>query len=526
MPVFNRASRTKNAVKTSVAGVAVNLAKILLGFGYRSLFLMVLSETYLGINGLFTSILQVLSLAELGISTAIVYRFYDPINREDVEAVGRLMNFFRRVYLTIAGVILAAGLAVMPFIHLLIRNASEVPPDVNLYVVYLLFLANTLSSYLFTYKLSLLTADQRNYWFSLADLAATLARYGGQIAVLLSTRSFTWTLASGILAALAVNYAFSRWVTAQYREVFRVREMLPKRERSAIYRDTRAILYHKVGTTVLLSTDNAVLTRMVSLAATGIYSNYSMILLYTQTLIAQLLGNFTPSVGNARRNMDDEAYAALFRKITFIGLWVACAVTVCCYAALDDLIAVWLGPKFLFRGLTTPVLCVQLYLSVSRSTNGAFINADGLFVRDRIRPLIEAALNLGISILLTKLLGIVGVFLGTILSTGLTVFWREPLIIYKYSLHRPVREYWGRYAAFTALTLLGALAVWGVKRLLAPSPSWLLLFGETALTFLLVNGLLVLVFRRTPEFRYLRALVRRGLAKLKKNPNQRNGDRI
>ncbi|MBE5789022.1 MAG: hypothetical protein E7325_05115 [Clostridiales bacterium] len=517
MSVFNRASRTKNAMKTSVAGVAVNLCKILLGFGYRSLFLMILSETYLGINGLFTSILQVLSLAELGISTAIVYRFYDPINREDVQYVGMLMNFFRRVYGVIAGVILALGLAVMPFIHLLIRNASEVPPDVNLYVVYLLFLLNTLSTYLFTYKLTLLTADQRNYWFSLADLAATLARYVSQIVVLLLTRNFTLTLGVGIGLVLLVNYAFSRWVTAQYRPVFRVREMLPKEERGRIYRDTRAVMYHKVGATVLVSTDNAVLTRMVSLAATGIYSNYAMILQYIQILIGQFLGNFTPSVGNARQNMTREAYYALFRKMVFLGLWVASVVTVCCYAAIDDLIAVWLGPKYMFQGWTTPVLCLQLFMTVSRSVNGAFITADGLFVKDRIRPLIESALNLGISIVLTRWLGITGVFLGTVISTGLTAQWREPLLMYRFAFRRRVREYWFRYGAFAALTLALSAGVGFLKSRLAWTPGWALLLAETAAAFLLVNGVLILLFRRAEEYQYLKQLAGRGLARLRRS---------
>lgn len=514
MAAFNRASRTKNAIKTSAVGVSVNLCKILLGFGYRSLFLTVLSETYLGINGLFTSVLQMLSLAELGISTAIVYRFYEPINRDDVHYVGMLMNFFRRVYLMIAGAILAMGLAIMPFIHLLIRNAAEVPADVNLYVVYLLFLMNTLSSYLFTYKLTLLTADQRNYWFSLADLTATLVRYASQIAVLLLTRNFTWTLVVGIVSALLVNYGFSLWVTSQYRSVFCVREMLPREERSRIYQDTRAVMYHKVGTTVLLSTDNAVLTRMVSLAATGIYSNYSMILVYAQGLISQLLGNFTPSVGNARQNMTADAYHALFRKITFMGLWVASVVTVCCYTALDDLITVWLGSRFVFDGFVTPVLCLQLYLSVSRSTNGAFINADGLFVKDKIRPLIEATLNLGLSIVLTKWLGIVGVFLGTILSTGLTVLWREPLIIYRYSLGRKVREYWLLYGAFTAPTLLLCLAVGWIKRQTGWIPSWFGLFVETLCLLLVTNLLLILMFRRKEEFQHLKQLFDRIVGKI------------
>ena len=459
MAVFNQASRTQNAMKTSAAGVTVNLIKILLGFGYRSLFLTILSETYLGINGLFTSILQVLSLAELGISTAIVYRFYEPISRDDVHRVGMLMNFFRRVYGAIAGIILALGLAVMPFLHLLIRSDAEVPPDINLYVIYLLFLGNTLSSYLFTYKLTLWTADQKNYLFSLADLAATLARYAFQITVLLATRDFTWTLAAGIGATLLVNYGFSLRVTKQYREVFRVREMLPEVDRKQIYADTRAVLYHKVGTTVLLSTDNAVLTRMVSLAATGLYSNYSMIILYAQTLISQLLGNFTPSVGNARQQMASEQYYTLFRKMTFLGLWISCVVSVCFYTALDDLIAVWLGSRYVFGGAVTPALCASFYLTIARTTNNAFINADGLFVKDRIRPLIEAALNLGISIGLTRWLGIVGVFLGTILSSLLTVFWREPLLLYRYSFKRNVMEYWKTYGSFTAIAALAAAGI-------------------------------------------------------------------
>ena len=509
MAVFNQASRTKNAMKTSAAGVAVNLIKILLGFGYRSLFLTILSETYLGINGLFTSILQVLSLAELGISTAIVYRFYEPISRGDVSRVGMLMNFFRRVYAAIAGIILALGLAVMPFLHLLIRSSAEVPPDVNLYVVYLLFLGNTLSSYLFTYKLTLWTADQKNYLFSLADLAANLARYAFQIAVLLTTKDFTWTLAAGIWAALLVNFGFSLWVTKQYREVFRIREMLPEVDRKQIYADTRAVMYHKVGTTVLLGTDNAVLTRMVSLAATGLYSNYSMIILYAQTLISQLLGNFTPSVGNARQQMSPKEYYALFRKMAFLGLWVSCVVSVCFYTALDDLIAVWLGPRFVFGGGVTVALCVSFYLTIARITNNAFTNADGLFVKDRIRPLIEAALNLGISIGLTKWLGIVGVFLGTIISSLLTIVWREPLILYRYSFNRNVSEYWKMYGSFTGVAVLAAAGIHFLKAAVGFTPSWPMLVLESALAFLAINGFLLLLFHRKEEFLYMKQLAMR-----------------
>ena len=285
--------------------------------------------------------------------------------------------------------------------------------------------------------------------------------------------------------------------------------MLPQADRKQIYADTRAVMYHKVGTTVLLGTDNAVLTRMVSLAATGLYSNYSMIILYTQTLISQLLGNFTPSVGNARQKMTETEYYTLFRKITFMGLWISCVVSVCFYTALDDLIAVWLGSKYILGGAVTLALCVSFHLTIARTTNSAFINADGLFVKDRIRPLIEAGLNLGISIALTKLYGIVGVFLGTILSSLLTIVWREPLLLYRYSFKRNVMEYWTIYGGFTLIAVLTGAGIWFLKTRIRFSPTWGTLILESAAAFLVVNGILYLLFRKRDEFQYMIQLIKR-----------------
>lgn len=516
MSVFNTESRTKNALKASFVGAASQILKVILGFGYRSLFLHFLTAEYLGINGLFSNVLQVLSLAELGITTAIVYRFYDPISRNDVEYVGRLMNFFKRVYLLIAGMILCVGLLVMPFIQYLINDINEVPADVNIYVIYGLFLGNTISSYLFTYKLSLLTADQRNYMVSIMDLIVTLSKYVLQIIILIMTRNYTLTLAIGIVSALVINYLFSVWVTRKYREVFKIREMLPKEERRKIYSDTRACMCHKVGSTILTSTDNAVLSRMVSLAAVGLYSNYTMIVSNIQLVMVQILGNLTASVGNARNTMAEENYYKLYRKMLFLDLWISGVVFVTCYVTIDDFILVWLGEKYVFDKAVSLVLCIQLYLSLVRTVNGAFIGADGLFRKDIVRPLIEAVLNLGISILLTHLYGMIGVFLGTIISLLLTTFWREPYLLYRYSFKQGMKDYWRELIIFTLISVLQICALILVKRLLVNGPvSLLFVIMEAIMAFLFANLINMAVFGKREEFQYLKDIMNRILGKLK-----------
>lgn len=510
MSVFNNYSRTKNALRISAVGVITNILKALFGFGYRRIFLIVLSEVYLGINGLFISILQILSLAELGVTTAIIFRFYEPISRDDVHYVGMLMNFFKRVYLVIAVIILAFGILIMPFIGYLLNDASEVPGDVNLYIVYGLFLANTLSTYLFSYKLTLLTADQKNDVTSVINLIITFITYVVQITVLFVTKNYTLTLAIGTCSILLVNYISSLWVKTKYGEVFRVKEMLPKEERKKIFTDMRSCMYHKVGTTVLTGTDNVVLSKMVSLTATGLYSNYAMIIIQIQNIIGQSLGNFTASVGNARQNIKKEEYYSLYRKMNFAGLWISCVVTVCLYLTIDDFIYIWLGEKFLFDQLTTIVLCVQMYLTISRTTNGAFINADGLFVKDKIRPLIESVLNLILSIILASKFGIVGVFLGTIISSMVTVCIREPLLLYRYSFSRSVWEYWIVYLEFFIVTTVSIILITLLKKNCWHStPTWLSIIGKGCLSLILINSALIMLFSRTVEFKYFITNIRR-----------------
>lgn len=490
---FNKNSRRKNMFLASGVGVATDAIKVLMGFGYRTLFLYCLSVDYLGINGLFSNVLQVLSLADLGISTAIVYRFYAPISNNDIEKVGQLMNFFGRIYRVIAIAILGFGMMLMPFLHCVINEADKVPADINIYVIFLLFLTQTVSSYIFVYKITILSADQKNHVVNIINFISVFFSYVLQISVLILTKDYTMTLAVGIMSNLAVNYASSVWAEKQYKEVFSVESMLPYIERKQIFDDVKALMYHRVGTVVLTGTDSLVLTRMVSLAATGLYSNYAMIIMNLQNLFGKLFGNYVSSIGNAKINLSHKEYYELYLNINLLNSFVACFFTVGVYTCIDDFIKIWLGNEFVLGPVMSAWLALQFYMSISGITNGVYTNASGLFVKDRYRPLIESFLNLSVSIFLAARYGIVGVIAGTVISNMLTVGWRVPYILYKYDFYEEsVYDYWKINLSFLMYAVIISAGILFLKyHMMVDNMSitiWVLEGGVSMLLTIFITG--------------------------------------
>lgn len=509
--LFNTSSRTKNTVKSSLIGVISNVFNVCLGFVYRTIFLNILSAEYLGINGLFTNILQVLSIAELGITTVIVYRFYKPIKEGNIQEVGKLMNFFKLIYRLIALIIFIAGLMVVPFVQLFINNTKEIPQDVNLQLVYILFLFNTVVSYLFVYKQVLLSADQRNYIVSIIQSIALAIKYTAQIIILILCKSYTLTLEIGIVSTLAINYILSFWITQKYKPIFKVSENISVEERRIILNDTKACMLHKIGATAKISTDNIILTKVISLVATGVYSNYSLIISSMQTIIGQLLGNFVSSIGNAHVSLNDEDNYNIYKKLLFIDLWISVVVTVNVYLLINDFIQLWIGGAFILDDFSVIILCLQFYICISRQINISYVNGCGLFVKDKIRPVVEAILNLVISIVLAKYVGIVGVFLGTVLSSILTVCWREPLVLFKYEFKKSVNEYWRNYLEFLFLGVIIGVVLKNLKQMIRFEVTWVSWIGEAFIYTIVINLVILLVFHNKDEIRFLGAIIKRKL---------------
>lgn len=508
---FNKNSRKKNAALMSGMSILNQAVSNIAAFIYRTVFIYWLSAEYLGINGLFSNIIQIFSLAELGVGSVIIYHLYKPIKEDDVSRTTELMHFYKCFYQLIAIVIVIIGVFLSPFLPYIIRDAKEIPADINLYVIYALYIFQSAASYAFSYRQALLDADQRGYITTEMQMAFTCLRYTVSILILYLTRNYTFVLIGTIIVNLMNNMLVYFYVGHFYSDVFKNKSRMDKQGIIQIFKDAGAMMCHRIGATVVSSTDNIVMSMYVGTIAVGIYSNYSLIIQMIQTIINNLLNSFTASIGNYALSVKNEERYQLYKKLRFANMWIAVFCTSSLYLLINPFIQVVWDKNLIFSKGIVFVLCANFFLFASRSANGAFNIAAGTFVYDRARPLIEAALNLVISVVLVKRVGIAGVFLGTIISSGLTVWWREPYLLFKKVFEQKLGGYFVTYALWTFL--LFAITIPFEKLLVRLPMNMFYLVIRFLVCGIGINVVLVLLMCRNQYFLYYFGLVKTWLLK-------------
>ncbi len=450
---YNAKSRKSGAFMASASGIIQQLVQILGSFAYRTFFLMILSKEYLGINGLFSNVLQLFSMAELGIGTAIQYNLYKAFAEKNSKNITALINFYKKVYLIIALIVFSLGLCFYPFITSIV-NVSEIPQDVSLAKVYFLFVINSVASYLFVYKQSLLMADGRVHYVSFFSSGLFIVGSIVKIVVLYISRDFETVLAADILTTISLNFLFSFYITKKYKNFFKGKNKIEKSEKNQIYKNTTGLLCHKIGTILVTSTDNVVISKFVSLIAVGIYSNYSMIVSAVTGFVLKIMSSLVPTITNYAITESKEDSYTMLKRILYVNMCITSFSTICLYTLLNPFIKVWLDESFLLSQGVVALICLQHYLQTSRMTVNNFIYSYELFSLDKIRPLIESIVNLIVSIVLAIKFGVIGVLIGTCFSGIITYFWREPYLLFKKSLKRSSAEYWLTQLKWFMLTVV------------------------------------------------------------------------
>lgn len=498
-------SRKRNAALISLVGIVQQIVQTLCVFAYRTVFLHILAKEYLGLNGLFSNVLQILSLAELGIGRSILYRMYKPFADGDERKIAQCMNFYKTVYRCIFIAVLAIGMGFLPFLSKIV-NLDEVPGDVNLYFVYFLFVAESASSYLFIYRQALLTANQKGYLVSVFTIILNSLINIARIAALVLTRNYEIVLTVGLAVQVLMNFCFSEVIRNRYKRIFAMKEQLPFEEKKSILQDTGGLLCHRIGSAVVNGTDNIVLTKVCGLAAVGIYSNYATLLSAINGLVTQLLGNLAPVVGNYFIKNDREKNYRMFLRLDYANLWISAITTTCIFSLINPFIRVWLDDGFVLSTFVVSLICLQHYLQTTKIMSNTAINACGLFSLDKVRPLFESFINLVVSIVLAKYIGIAGVFVGTVVSGALTYYWREPYLLFKRVFHASPRGFILSRIKWGLLTILNCLICSYIQGLF---PSGWVGFFASAFTVAVTSNVIVLAANRKNEFKeyYLSIIV-------------------
>ena len=495
-------SRTNNSLKNIRYAALLKLAVVLVNFLARRAFTTVLSDAYLGLNGTFSNILSMLSLAELGVGTAITYSMYKPLaDHDDTQLLG-LMSLYRRFYRIIGIVIAVIGAALTPFLPVLIHDhaALNVP---HIQLIYLLFVFDSALSYFFVYKQSIITADQKQYIVTLYQNVIMICTIIAQIIFLLLTKNYFVYLGLKIGGTLLTNLLLARKSNRLYPFLKnRQLEPLPVETRTTSSKNIRATLMHKIGAVVVFETDNFLIMYFIGAIAVGFYTNYLMITQGLMNVFAMVFRSLTASVGNLCAEEDKTHARTVFWRLDFFTRWLYGFSAISLLVLLNHFIgSIWLTEKYLFSFPIVLLITANFYLTGMRQSVLTFRDAMGLYWYDRHKPIAESLINLGVSIALVKPFGIAGIFIGTFVSSITTCVWIEPYMLFKHGFRSPVGSYFLKYAVHALCTVILGFATWQICALL-PLSGLVPFIGKLAVCAVVPNLGYLLLYGRTPEFRY------------------------
>lgn len=406
--------RTKNASRNIFFGVILKIYQILVPFLMRTAMIYLMGVQYLGLNSLFTSVLQVLNLAELGVGSAMVYSMYKPIAEDDNITICALMKLYRTYYRVIGLVIAVVGCALTPFIPYLIK--SDVPAGINIYILYLLNLGATVLSYwLFAYKNSILQAHQRTDVVSKVTLVTSTIQYGLQLFVLWAFHNY-YLYVIVMLATQALTNIVTAVCANKLYPQFKPKGDIPKEEVKQINQRIKDLFTAKLGTTIVNSADTIVISAFLGLTVLAIYQNYYYIMTSVVGFLMIIMSSCTAGIGNSLVTESMEKNYSDFRKLNLFITWIA-GICVCCFLNIyQPFMILWAGEEYLLSFGCVILMCLYFYLYVTNHLMATYKDAAGMWHEDRFRPLCASMFNLALNLFLVRYIGIFAIILSTVLS--------------------------------------------------------------------------------------------------------------
>ncbi|GLC29724.1 lipopolysaccharide biosynthesis protein [Clostridium omnivorum] len=496
--------RTKKAVKNLTYNLIFYIIASLLGFVTRKIFINELGVQIAGLNSLFSSVLGFLNLAELGIESAVIFALYKPLAQDEKENIKGIIVFYQRLYRIAGIVILLLGLISTIFLPFFAKG------QVNSHLVkvyFVIYILNTVVTYLFSSKLSLLNVDQKSYIISSIDGIMKILKSVAQILILIVYKSFLLYLALEALFSLIYYAYMNRIINKQYPWLKECNAVLDSDTKKSIFKNIKALSYHKIGSFVVYSTDYLVMSAFSTLSAVGMYSNYIMVINFFLNAIVKMFNGITASIGNLIIEDNSQKNYDVFKKLFLFNYWIVVFITISLYNTMDYFIAIWLGKQYFVSRFILIIALVNFYITALRPCVERFKEAAGIYNEDKYAPIAESIINLGFSILFAKYMGIAGVVLGTVVSDVAVIFWVKPLLVYKKVFRVSFKNYLLLYGK-TLLLAIGILIISsGILKVLVLPYNFYGFMLNCMLNVVIINLILILVFRKTEEYSYLKNLV-------------------
>jgi O-antigen/teichoic acid export membrane protein len=495
-------SRSKNAVLNILFGYIAQIGILALSLLGRRIFLMYLSVDYLGINGLYSNILTVLSLAGLGLNSAVVYSLYKPVAEDNKPLIASLVRYFRKVYTIIAIVIFALGLALIPFLKFII-NSDLTQSDLVAY--YVIFLLNTVSTYFVAHKVTLLFAYQEQRIEKMVSLGSAFVLQILHIIVLLIWKNYYVYIITTVFITI-INCIILGIISDKiHPEIKKFKNTVPFDKKPIIQRIQSTFIY-KIGAVAINSTDNILISIIVNTAAVGLYSNYFVIVNAIQGFIATITTSLISGIGNLSAQGSIKRQHDLFFMMLLFYHFIAVTGGVGFFLLFNDLISIWLGKEYLFSQTIIFAIALSFYQTNAISPIWMFREANGLFKEVKYLLLVTAFLNIILSIVFGRMWGIFGILIATTISRIITQVWYEPRILFRNVFGYTAKEYWQKQTKYFLLSCVVFVASYCAIAYMPHSFAFLVLKAA------LIVGISTLVFwvfnRNSEEYETVASLIK------------------
>lgn len=495
---LNSETRTKSAGKNAVTAITNKIALLVLTFLSRKLFIKYIGIQYLGINGLFSNVLTLLCMADLGIGIAMNVSLYKPIADNDYRKISALLNYFKSIYRMIALAVTVIGVGLVPFLKYLVNMDATIP---YLYVYYLVFVFKNTVSYLLVYKSSLLRADQKTYVINRIEILTNFTKIACQLLVVWLLKSYFAYIILDVIAIAVQNIVVSVITDKQY-TFLDSKEKLEDSEKKNLFTDISSVFLYKIAWSLLNGTDNILMSILVGTVYVGLYSNYFTITNTLETLIALLFNSLTASIGNLVATSGSEKRYSTFKTMQMTSFWLCGNVTIGVLYLIQDFIGLWVGVEYQLDKLTVIAIVLNIFFSTCMRPVWTFREGTGMYKQIRYIMFVTALVNLVLSIILGKLLGISGILFATSISKLLTYFWYEPRILFSRVFNvSPSNYFWGYLCNAFVLILCIGLCYLPMSIIDGGKLGYWVL--KAFVCVVIINVVYFVRYFRTEEFKYL-----------------------
>ncbi len=496
--------RTKKAAINGLVGILTYLISFLPTMIVRKIFLVQLGDELLGLSSLYTNIISYLSIIEMGIGSAIIFSLYKPFAEGDRVKVKGYIDYYAKFYKMVGKIMLILGIIILPFLHIFINDNIDMTKAI---IYFILFLINTVISYFFSYKLCIFSVAQEGYIVSISTAISKVIMAILQVIILKLYSSFFLYIIAQIVVNLLYYVVLNRYIDKKYTWIKHTNGKIEKVEKDSLIKNVKALFMHKIGYVVVFSTDNLIISSFINLSSVAKYNGYSMIISAIQGVINTATSAITPSIGNLLVDDDKEKSFSIHKKLFFMNFWIVSFVTISLYNTISQFINLWMGKNQVLDIFTVNIILINLYFQLMRSSVEQFKEGSGNYYQDRYASFIEAFINLVLSIILVREIGISGVFIGTLISNISVVFWVKPMITYKYVFNKPLRNYFYMYFKYMLIAIIPLLITHFLTRDVKQSLILKDFIFNCIINILVINLFYLIIFWKNKEFIYFKNLI-------------------